>query len=96
MSAELWNIFTVALAVAVVLALTGPWGLAVVVALPIVVALYRAVALEQLRLRMVAAQEAANAALERQHQAEAEAAHAWERAREAGWMVPTSEDFSVN
>jgi hypothetical protein len=74
----------------------GPWGLLAVGALGVGMALHRAYMLEVSRRRMVDARATYAAALGRQREAEAELAGAQERARAAGWLVPTSEDFSVN
>lgn len=91
----LWNVLQLLLAVVVVLALLGPWGLLALVVVGVVLGLWRAYHLEVLRRRAAAARANADAAQERYRDAEGELRHAQDRARAAGWLVP-SEDFSVN
>jgi hypothetical protein len=93
---KLWNAVELLLAGLVCLVLIGPLGVLVLVLVGFVIAFYRAYRLEVLRRRMVAAQEARQAALERLRIAEQELAEAQERAREAGWYVLPEETFSAN
>ena len=91
----LWCAVELAVAVAVLLAVIGPWGLLAVVALGLLAALRRALAVWQTRRRLIAAQEALQTATEYRCVADLELAEAKDRAREAGWYVPHA-DYSRN
>jgi hypothetical protein len=77
-------------------ALWGPWGLLIGPALVAYLALARWLPVWRAKRRMIAAQRALEVAQERQRVADLELAEARERARAAGWMMPSADSFSAN